>query len=262
MSEVAISLGVEMICDAEVSRLNFRGSRIESVIASSKEYEAEVVVGSADYHHVESKLLPENLRAYSEKYWNTRKLAPSAIMYYLGVNKKLESIKHHNLFFDGDYEAHVRDIYDSPAWPEKPAIYVSRTSATDPIVAPEGMENLTILIPVAPGLEDNEEIRERYYNYIMDKLEATTGTGIRDHVVYKKSYAQSDFTSDYNSFKGNAYGLANTLMQTAVLKPKMKSKKVDNLFYTGQLTVPGPGVPPSLISGKVVSGEISKFFPH
>ena len=262
MTEVAKSQGVEIICDAEVSRMNFKGSGIESVVAGDKEYPADIIVGSADYHHIESKLLPEHLRAYSEKYWDSRKLAPSAIMYYLGVDKKIDSIKHHNLFFDGDYEAHVRDIYDTPAWPETPAIYVSRTSATDPDVAPEGMENLTILIPVAPGLEDSEEIRERYFNYIVDKLEATTGTGIRDHIVFNKSYAQSDFTADYNSFKGNAYGLANTLMQTAHLKPKMKSKKINNLFYTGQLTVPGPGVPPSLISGKVVSGEISKFFPN
>ena len=197
---------------------------------------------------------------YKDSYWDTRTMAPSSILYYVGVNKRLENLKHHNLFFDTDFGKHATEIYESPQWPENPLFYVSAPSMTDPTVAPEGCENLFLLVPVAPGLEDSPEIRERYYDLMMDRLERLTQQSIRPHVVYQRSYAHSDFVSDYHAFKGNAYGLANTLLQTAFLKPKMKNKNVDNLYYTGQLTVPGPGVPPSLISGQVVAKEISKAF--
>ena len=262
MTDLAVSKGVEIICNSEVKALKLDSGRISGVEAADREYPADIVVASADYHHVETKLLPAHARSYSEKYWESRDLAPSAIMFFLGLNTRLEEIEHHNLFFDGDYASHVKDIYEKPGWPEKPAIYVSRTSATDPGVAPEGMENLTILIPVAPGLEETEEILEKYYNYVVDKLEEVSGKSLREKIVFRRSYAQKNFSEDYHALRGNAYGLANTLRQTAILKPKMKSKKVKNLYYTGQLTVPGPGVPPSIISGKVVAGEIKKAFPN
>ena len=120
------------------------------------------------------------------------------------------------------------------------------------------MKILFVLIPLAPDLEDTEALREKYYDMVMTRLEKWTNQAIRPHIIYKRSYAHRDFKSDYHAFKGNAYGLANTLMQTAFLKPKLRSKKIKNLYYTGQLTTPGPGVPPSLISGQVVAKEIFK----
>jgi phytoene desaturase len=187
-------------------------------------------------------------------------MAPSSLLFYLGINKKLHNLNHHNLFFDEPFGPHAHEIYTDPKWPDKPLFYVSAPSVTDPTVAPAGCENLFVLIPVAPGLEDTAQVREKYYHQVMDRLERLTKQDIRSAVVYKRSYAHQDFIADYNAFKGNAYGLANTLMQTALLKPGLKSKKVNNLFYTGQLTVPGPGVPPSLISGQVVAKEIAKEF--
>jgi phytoene desaturase len=258
MLALAESLGVKIITSCPVTKISLQRSLVSEVIAGERAFPADVVVGSADYHFVEQQLLPESHRHYSEKYWAGRKMAPSALLYYMGLDRKVPNLLHHNLFFDEDYRAHAADIYDHPAWPDKPAIYVSCTSKTDPATAPRGMENITVLIPVAPGLQDNEQIRERYYDYVMQKLEKISGEKLRDHVIYKRSYAQSDFISDYNAFRGNAYGLANTLRQTAMLKPKMNSPRVSNLFYAGQLTVPGPGVPPALISGKVVAGEILK----
>ena len=197
---------------------------------------------------------------YSDDYWQKRTMAPSSLLFYLGVNKKLKNLRHHNLFFDEDFSKHAKEIYESPTWPEKPLFYACVPSVTDESVAPEGMENLFLLVPVAPGLEENEVIREKYYNLVMDRLERLSGQKIRESVIFKRSFAHRDFISDYNAFKGNAYGLANTLKQTAILKPAMKNKKLNNLFYTGQLTVPGPGVPPSIISGQVVAREISKAF--
>ena len=178
--------------------------------------------------------------------------------FYLGINKKLKNLHHHNLFFDEDFKQHAHEIYESPEWPSKPLFYVCCTSKTDETAAPKGCENVFVLIPLAPDLEDTEELREKYYNIVMERLEKLTNQSVRNHVIYKRSYAHKDFKKDYNAFKGNAYGLANTLRQTAILKPALKNKKVKNLYYTGQLTVPGPGVPPSLISGQVVANEIYK----
>ncbi len=260
MVELAQSKGVVFKYNEEVQKIEVNGCEAKKVITSQDEYEAEIVVAGADYHHVEKQLLDPTLRSYDENYWNKRVMAPSSLIFYLGINKKLHNLRHHNLFFDEDFKPHAKEIYESPKWPSKPLFYVSVPSQTDASVAPEGCENVFILIPVATGLEDTEEVRNTYYTIVMNRLEKLTGQSIRDAVVYKRSYAHNDFKADYHAFKGNAYGLANTLMQTAILKPSLKSKKVKNLFFTGQLTVPGPGVPPSLISGQVVAEEVFKEF--
>lgn len=261
MVSLAQSLGVKILLNKTVVRIETENGRATGVcLDDGTMLNADVVVGGADYHHIDAHLLPESNRNYSEKYWQTRTMAPSSLLYYVGVNKRLKNLRHHNLFFDEDFNRHAHDIYEQPAWPEKPLFYVSAPSVTDETVAPDGCENLFLLIPVAPGLEDTPEVREHYYQLIMNRLERITGQSIRENVVYKRTYAHADFVKDYNAFRGNAYGLANTLLQTAFLKPKLRSKKIKNLFYTGQLTVPGPGVPPSLISGGVVAKEIEKIY--
>jgi phytoene desaturase len=220
-----------------------------------------VVIGAADYHFIETNLLCEKYRSYSEEYWNKRVMAPSCLLYYVGLNKKLEGVLHHSLFFDSDFEIHGKEIYTSKQWPTDPLFYVCTPSVTDNTVAPEGHENMFFLIPVATGLEgDTDELREKYFEKILERFERYTGQKVKNSIIYKKTYSVSNFVHDYNSFKGNAYGLANTLMQTANLKPACRSIKIKNLFYTGQLTVPGPGVPPSLISGEVVAKEAIKHF--
>ncbi|CAN5878689.1 phytoene desaturase family protein [soil metagenome] len=260
MVALAEEKGVVFRYGQEVEKIQVQAGRAHSVVTASGTFEADVVVAGADYHHVEDRLLEPAYRSYSPQYWENRVLAPSSLIFYLGVNKRLQNLRHHNLFFDEDFGPHAREIYETPQWPEKPLFYVSVPSQTDPSVAPAGSENLFVLIPVAPGLEDEPETREKYYHLVMDRLERLTGQSIRESVVYRRSYAHRDFLKDYHAFKGNAYGLANTLMQTALLKPSLKSKKVHNLYFTGQLTVPGPGVPPSLISGQVVTAEIQKDF--
>jgi phytoene desaturase len=259
MVALAEEKGVKIHLGADVSHIDVNDGIAENVVLKNGEkIEADVVIGAADYHHIDSKLLAPEYRNYSEKYWDNRVMAPSSLLFYLGIDKKLDNLTHHCLFFDVPMGPHADAIYTNPRWPEKPLFYVSAASKTDPSVAPEGKENLVILIPLAPDLEDGEEIREKYYHMVMDRLEKLTGQEIRSHVIFKRTYAHSEFKADYNAFKGNAYGLANTLFQTAILKPSLKSKKVKNLYYTGQLTVPGPGVPPTLISGHVVSREVIK----
>ncbi|WP_421763321.1 phytoene desaturase family protein [Ekhidna sp.] len=261
MVELAKELGVDIKLGEEVTEFSFQGKRISTVKTLKSSYECDMVVAGADYHHIDQHILPKSFQNYDKKYWDSRVLAPSSLLFYLGVDKQLPNLEHHTLFFDEDFRQHASEIYDTPQWPSKPLLYVSATSKTDDSVAPKGKENLVVLIPVAPDIEDTPEIRGKYFNLIMDKLEEFTGVNIRDHIISKRSYAHKEFIEDYHSFKGNAYGLANTLLQTAILKPSLKNKKLKNLYYTGQLTVPGPGVPPSLISGEVVAKEIGKDFP-
>ncbi|MEN0049923.1 MAG: phytoene desaturase family protein [Bacteroidota bacterium] len=258
MVKLAEEKGVEIKLGQEVKQIYVPNGHATKVMTQDTEYEADVIVGGADYHHLEQQVLKPQHRRYNERYWQKRTMAPSSLLFYLGVDKKLKNLHHHNLFFDEDFEQHAIEIYEDPKWPSKPLFYVCAPSITDASVAPEGMENVFILIPTAPDLKDDEATREHYYEMVMQRLESLTGQSIRDHVIYKRSFAHSDFVKDYHAFKGNAYGLANTLLQTAFLKPKLKSKKVENLYFTGQLTTPGPGVPPSLISGQVVASEIYK----
>lgn len=259
MKTVAEEQGAKFHFNAAVSALKVSGKQVESISSATGTYQYDGVIAAADYHHIEAQLLEEPQRNYTEKYWDKRVMAPSCLIFYIGLSRKTDRLKHHTLFFDEDLKQHAHEIYKDPKWPSKPLFYVCCPSKTDATVAPEGHENLFILMPLAPGMEDTEALREQYFNVIMDRLETYTEVPVRKHLDYKKSYCVSDFIADYNSYKGNAYGLANTLMQTANLKPSLKNKKIDNLFYAGQLTVPGPGVPPSIISGNVAAKQLTKY---
>ncbi len=260
MVSLAEEKGVKILLNQDVQKIEVTQQTARRIVTNDGIFEADVVIAGADYNHVETALVEPQHRNYDDAYWKKRVMAPSSLLFYLGINKRVPRLQHHNLFFDEDFKRHAHEIYEAPQWPSKPLFYASAPSKTDPSVAPEGCENLFLLIPVAPDLTDDEATRERYYHIIMERLEAYVGEDVRGHVVYKRSYAHHDFKSDYNAFRGNAYGLANTLKQTALLKPALKNKRVNNLFYTGQLTVPGPGVPPSLISGLVVADEVVKEF--
>jgi len=259
MYELAIDLGVKFYFNEEVEQICIQNDSAKNLVTNRNVHEADVIISGADYHFTEENLLPENYRSYSKTYWEKRVMAPSCLLYFIGLNKKLKNVIHHSLFFDVPFEPHAKQIYDDPQWPTDPLFYVSVNSVTDDAVAPAGCDNMVLLIPIASGLTgDDEIIREKYFQQIITRMEKHTGQSILDAVIYKKTFSVSDFATEYNSFRGNAYGLANTLMQTAIFKPSCKSKKVKNLFYTGQLTVPGPGVPPCLISGEVVAKEVIK----
>lgn len=257
MRKLAEELGVTIKTEQNVNEILVEGDRASGIRVNGKQIRADIVLSGADYHHTET-LLASKHRQYSEQYWEKRTFAPSSLLFYVGFDKKLEKVDHHTLFFDVDFDAHAKAIYDHPAWPEEPLFYASFPSKTDHSAAPEGKEAGIFLIPLAPGLEDSLEMRERYFDIIIDRFEKLTGQEVKNSVIFKEAFCIDDFVNDYNSYKGNAYGLANTLLQTAFLRPKLKSKKLKSLYFTGQLTVPGPGVPPSLISGKLVAGLIEK----
>ncbi len=257
METLAEELGVKILTNQNVEKIIVEKGKASAIVVNGEKINTNVVLSGADYHHTET-LLEEKLRQYSENYWKKKTFAPSALLFYVGFDKKIENVDHHTLFFDVDFDKHSQEIYDSPQWPDDPLFYASFPSKTDGNVSPEGKEAGIFLIPIAPGLDDIPEIREEYFEKIMERFEKITNQEVKKYVIFKESFCINDFVSDYNSYKGNAYGLANTLLQTAFLRPKLKSRKVKNLYFTGQLTVPGPGVPPALISGKLVAGLIEK----
>jgi phytoene desaturase len=253
MQQLAMNLGVQFKFNESVLSFEYQNKSISKIITDKNTYPTDAVIAACDYHHLETAVLAPTYRNYTDDYWEKRKMAPSSILIYLGINKKLKNILHHNLLFDAPFDQHAQELYTQPQWPSDPLMYVNCTSASDPSVAPEGNENLMVLIPTAPGLIDTDEIKEAYFKKAMAKLEKHFGEDIESHIVYKRIYAAKNFIADYHAFKGNAYGLANTLDQTAILKPSIKNKHLHNLIYAGQLTVPGPGVPPAIISGKLAA---------
>lgn len=257
MEQLAKDLGVSIKTNHPIDKILVEKGVTTGLTSNGNTYLSDVVLSGADYHHSET-LLDKQFRQYSEKYWERKTFAPSSLLFYVGFDKKLKNVEHHTLFFDVDFDLHAEAIYDDPRWPENPLFYASFPSRTDVEAAPVGQEAGIFLIPLAPGIKDTPEIRKTYFNKIMTRFESLTSQKVKDNIIFKESFCVNDFIKDYNSYKGNAYGMANTLTQTAFLRPNLKSKKVKNLFFTGQLTVPGPGVPPALISGKLVAELINK----
>ncbi|SEM03479.1 phytoene desaturase [Chitinophaga rupis] len=260
LTSLAQEMGVDLLLDTEVFKLNVQNKKVKHVHTTRGCFSADIIIAAADYHHVDRCLLSPQHSSYSDHYWETRKMAPSCLLYYVGVNKKLPRLQHHNLFFESDFSEHAACIYNTRSWPEDPLFYLCCPSKTDRTVAPPGMENLFFLIPTAPGLPDNATIRNHYFDMLIKRTADFCGEDLSSNIVFRQSYAHNNFVEDYHAFKGNAYGLANTLKQTAVLKPSIRSKRVNNLFFAGQLTVPGPGVPPAIISGQVTAGYIIKHY--
>ncbi|MFT4682315.1 MAG: phytoene desaturase [Granulosicoccus sp.] len=257
--KIGMEAGVKFELNSNVEAINIKNGKAVGLTVNGKEIKADVILGSADYHHIDQHLLPEKYRSYTPEYWDSRKLSPSCLIYYIGLNTKLKEMPHHTLFFDKDMDEHMAEIYDYPKWPSDPLLYTACPSISDKSIAPEGKECLFILIPVAVDLKDSPEIRAHYLELALNRIEKLTDQSITDHIEVSESYAYSDYVKEHNALKGNAFGLANTLKQTAILKPKMRSGKVKNLFFAGQLTSPGPGVPPSIISGQVSAGLIKDY---
>ncbi len=257
IEKLAKELGVTIYTNANIDKIIVNDKKATAIVVNGEEVSADIILSGADYHHTET-LLDREYRQYSEKYWDKKIFAPSSLLFYVGFDKKLKNVEHHNLFFDVDFDVHASEIYDTPKWPKEPLFYANFTSVTNTDLAPTNCENGFFLIPIAPGIEDTEELREKYFKKIISRFEKITQQDVENNIIFRESFCVKDFIKEYNSYKGNAYGMANTLLQTAFLRPKLKSKKVKSLYFTGQLTVPGPGVPPALISGKLVADLIKK----
>ncbi len=260
-AQIAKDQGVSFHTNQEVDSVSPKKGHL-SFQVKGHQHHCDAMVAACDYHHFDTQMVDKPYQQYRPSYWDSRAMAPTSLLFYLGHKGKIDHLAHHNLFFDADFDVHSQAIYDTKSWPENPLFYLCCPSKTDPSVAPEGHENLFVLIPLAAGIADTPERKEHYFNLVADRILHRVGIDIRTNLVYRRDYATANFESDYHAFKGNAYGLANTLRQTAFLKPSMKHKKIDNLFFSGQLTVPGPGMPPSIVSGELAANYVLDYLAN
>jgi len=257
--KIATEKGVKIKYNQDVRKLSVVSDHaISSVVTQKRSFEADLVVASGDYPHTEMNLLSPADQSYPASYWKKKTIAPSAFILYLGISKKIEKLEHHTLFLDHDWMKHFDSIFNNPSWPEEPSYYVCAPSKTDPSVAPKGMENLFILVPVAPGLKDTPAVRKQYTKKILSHLEELIGQKFQDDIVYLKTFAHNDYQSLYHAYQGTALGLSHTVFQSALFRPAHQSKKVHNLFYTGQYTHPGIGMPTCLISSQITAQAVIK----
>lgn len=261
--QLAQSYGAKFVFNQTVENLEVEDNIIKSVHTSNTVYNPDLVIMNADYHHSEIELLPVKNQSYNERYWESRTLSPSAMVIYLGIDKRIDKLAHHNLFLNKDWEEGFDKVFDpeKAAWPEYPSYYVNVPSSTDKSAAPAGSDTLYILVPLAHTLEDTPQLREEFFNRIIDDLESKIGYNIRENIVVKKIFALKDFKNRYNAYKGTAFGLTHTLKQTALWRPAHHSKKVKNLYYTGQYTHPGIGVPMTMVSSQIVYKDIKNKYP-
>ncbi len=256
LETIAKEQGVKIVTNTSVVKILIDSGRASGVVADGKTYLADCVVSNADYAFTELSLLDKKYQTYPSSYWKKRTIAPSAFLLYLGLNKKISSLKHHTLSFAHDWENHFDQIFSNPSYPSSPSFYICAPSKTDPAVAPQGCENIFILVPISPYIEDTDQKRKEYTDFIIGEVESLLGERIREHILVQRTFSVNDFKQEYNAYEGTALGLAHTLSQTALWRPTMKSKKVQNLYYVGQYTQPGIGMPMCLISAELVSKRI------
>jgi phytoene desaturase len=252
IARMAEELGVDITLDTPVTALTPYAREIV-VETSDETYRADIVVSNADYAHTEQELLAPEYRQFDASYWEEQTYAPSAFLLYLGVEGDLDPLTHHTLVLPTDWERHFDQIFEDKTWPEDPAYYVCAPSRTDESVAPVDHGNLFVLVPIAPGLEDDAETRDWYRDLVLADLAEHTGVDVRDRIVVEERFSVSDFARRYNSYQGTALGLAHTLDQTALFRPPHRSDVVDGLYFTGANTTPGIGVPMCLISGQLTA---------
>ena len=233
------------------------GGHATGVKASGKTFEFDAIISNADRHHTETALLEPAQRDHSSAYWQRRTVAPSALLIYLGVNRRYANLRHHNLLFAEGWADNFKQLSKAESWPTDPSLYVCAPSRTDPTVAPKDHENLFVLVPVAAGLKYTQAELEDFADKILAKLEAELKlTGLHKHIVYKKLFCVDDFAEQFNAFHGSGLGLAHTLRQSAAWRPKNKSRKVKNLYFVGADTHPGIGLPSCLIAAELVAKRL------
>ena len=257
LQELGQAKGVRYEYGCPARGIRASDGRASEVLTDLGAFPADVVISNADYHHTETMLLDRNVRTYDDKFWRRRVLSPSAFILYIGLDRRLDGLLHHNLYFEKNWDIHFDAVFRNPAWPERFSYYVSCPSKTDPSVAPPGMENLFFLVPVAPGMDDTDDMREAFAGRVLDHFEQMTGQTIRRNMVVRRIFSQQDFIADYNTYKGTAFSLSHTLFQTAVFRPRRRSRRLTNLYFTGQYTHPGVGMPMVFIAAELTAKRVA-----
>ncbi len=259
IADIGKSYGVEFLTDAEVIKIEKdKNKKIKKVITKNEEHEADIFVNTADLQHFETQLLEKNDQTFSKKYFEKQVMAPATLLIYLGISSKVPKLEHHNLVLYESWPEHFRQIFENPKWPTQPSYYVCAPSKTDTSVAPPGSENLFILVPIAPGLDDSGKDAETLAEWTICDLEKVVGYEFSKDIVYKRVYSIKDMQADYHAYMGTAFAQSQTLWQTAYFRPHNKSKKLTNLYYAGHYTQPGIGMPMVLISAEFAANRINE----
>jgi phytoene desaturase len=260
LAGIARKHGAVIRTDAPANAIRVRGGKADGVeLDDGDVLDADLVISNADIHHTETQLLSDDLRDYPSRYWESRQLAPSALILYLGLNDRPNSLLHHNVIFNDNWEASFAELFDSSHWPAHPSYYVCCPSQTDPSLAPDGKSAVFMLMPVSATVSYDECKIEAMADRMLGKADVRLGlSGLKDRIAFKRAYSGADFARDYNSLGGSALGLAHTLKQTALLRPNNRSRKVANLYYVGAGTNPGIGMPICLISAQLAYKRIMR----
>lgn len=243
--------------NSEVRAIIVKNGRATAVeLVNNSKIECDLIINSSDYAHSDQNIVPTKYREYSKKYWQTRTYTVSTLLLYLGLDSKIPQLSHHTFYFQNDWNEHLNQTFIKKELPKNPCYYICTPSKSDPTVAPKGMENLFVLIPI--GVDNPDASHKKYVDHVISHIEKTLKTPLKKHILVKKVYAQKDFALDYNAYKGNAFGIAHTLDQSIFLRPRMRSKKITNLWFTGHYTQPGVGMPMAVISAQLVHQLITK----
>lgn len=263
VERLARSRGVEIHTGAAVTRIEVSDGRARGVhTTEGRRFAADLVVSAADLHHTETQLLSAESRSYPEAWWSDKTPSPGALLIMLGVRGPLPQLPHHTLLFARDWQENFDAIFRTPTRiPDPPSVYVCKPSATDDTVAPDGDENLFVLVPVPAdptighgGVDGTGDAAvERAADRVIDQIAAWCGIpDLRERIVVRRTVAPGDFESDLHAWRGNSLGLAHTLRQSAVFRPRNTSKRVRDLYYAGASVLPGIGLPMCLISAELV----------
>ncbi len=275
IAELTRAAGAEIVLDADITAIS-TGMRSGAAAVTGVEWrdsegiahraEADIVVSGADLHHTETALLPPHLRTYPDSWWQRRTSGPGAVLVMLGIRGSVPELPHHSLFFTEDWDANFDAIFgDEPEIPTPASIYVCRPSATDRTVAPEGHENLFVLVPIpadtslGAGGSDGagSAAIEQAADAAIDQIASWAGIhDLRERIVVRETKGPADFAEDYNSWRGGMLGPAHILSQSAMFRAQNESRQVSGLYYAGATTAPGVGVPMCLISAEIVLKRI------
>ncbi len=259
MVSIGRNLGVKFYLNKAVKAIEIQDKEATGLrMNDGSRILADIVISNADMHFTQTKLLPTHAQDYPSSYWKKRQAGPSALLMYLGVKGSLPQLKHHNLFFVKDWKENFAKIAEAKEWPIPASIYVCKSSQTDSSVAPKGHENVFVLVPLPANPNLHADKLEEYAELYIQQIAEQSGViDFAERIVTKELYGPADFYNDYNSWKGTALGLGHELRQSAMLRPRTRSKKTKNLYYVGANVQPGIGVPMCLISAELVYKQIT-----
>ena len=243
---------VTIKCNEEVKKITCTKSKATTIVTNQGEFPVDTVVSGADYAHTETNLLDKEYQSYPSSYWESKEIAPSAFIMYLGVNKKIPHLFHHNYIIPADLDTQLSEQFKGNSLPNDPLIYISCPSKTDNSVAPANSENIFVTIAIPTTIELSNELKRTYADNIIAKIEEYTQTKFKEDIVVEKIFTIDDFKTTFNAWRGTSIGLSQSLMQSAILRPHHRSSKVKNIYFTGQYTHPGIGMPMCLISAELV----------